>query len=83
MILKIRSAKRTRRGRKEEEQKQVQEDEEKKQKKKAEVQKEEQKEQIETRRPLKVLKSCFCNRFHFYLNPYIKINRKLIALTFL
>ena len=32
-----------------------------------------------TRRPLKVLKSCFCNRFLFCLNPYIKIN----SLTFL
>ena len=33
---------------------------------------------IRTRRPLKVLKSCFCNRFPFCYNPYININRKLI-----
>ena len=32
--------------------------------------------QILTRRPLKVLKYCFCNRFPFCLNPYTKINRK-------
>ena len=31
-----------------------------------------------TRRPLKVLKSCFCNRFPFCLIPYFEINRKLI-----
>ena len=31
-----------------------------------------------TRRPLKVLKSCFCNRFSICLNPNIKIN----SLTF-
>ena len=33
-----------------------------------------------TRRPLMVLKSCFCNRFPFCLYPYFQINRKLIIL---
>ena len=37
---------------------------------------------LRTRRPLKVLKSCFCNRFPFRLNPFIEIHRVVVDLGF-